>query len=259
MLFLDAAYVGVDPAAPGRPIRYVALDRDLQLVRNHSDGFEEVLSYLAGLESAVVAVTAPQQSNQGLMSQPEVRTRYDLQPNGDTWRDWRVAEYELRRRNIRLYNTPSDPKSAPSWVRTGFEFFKRLGKLGFRLFHSGDKPRARMMVEVQAHASYTVLLERIPFLKGTLEGRMQRQLKLYLEGVDIHNPMSVIEEITRHHLLSGHLPLEGLLETDELEALVAAYTAYLVGARPSNVVQVGDPEEGLITLPVETLKATYHS
>jgi hypothetical protein len=258
MLFLDAAYVGVDPAAPGRPIRYVALDRNLQLVRNDSDGFEDVLSYLAGLESAVVAVAAPQGPNQGLMAQPAVRARYDLQPNGDTWCDWRVAEYELRRRNIRLYNTPADPKSAPGWVRTGFEFFKRLRSMGFRDYHSGDKPHARSMIEVQAHACNTVLLERIPFLKGTLEGRMQRQLKLYLEGVELLNPMSVIEEITRHHLLSGHLPLEGLLEKDELEALVAAYTAYLVGTRPDDVTQVGDPEEGLITLPVGELKATYH-
>jgi hypothetical protein len=258
MLFLDAAYIGVDPAAPGRPIRYVALDRNLQLVRNDSDGLEDVLSYLAGLESAVVAVAAPQGPNQGLMAQAPVRTRYDLQPNGDTWHDWRVAEYELRRRNIRLYNTPSDPKAAAGWVRTGFEFFKRLRSLGYRTFHSGDKPHSHRMVEVQAHACYTVLLERIPFLKGTLEGRMQRQLKLYLEGVEVSNPMSVIEEITRHHVLSGHLPLEGLLEKDELEALAAAYVAYLVGVRPDDVSQVGDPDEGLITLPAGALKDTYH-
>jgi predicted nuclease with RNAse H fold len=258
MLFLDAAYIGLDPAAPGRPTRYIALDRNLQLVRNDSDDFEEVLSTLAGLESAVVAVAAPLGPNQGLMAQTPVRARYNLQPNGDTWRDWRVAEYELRRRNIRLYNTPSDPKAAPGWVRTGFEFFNRLRAMGFRAFHSGDKPHPRLMVEVQAHACYTVLLERIPFLKGTLEGRMQRQLKLYLEGIDIPNPMSVIEEITRHHVLSGHLLLDGLLETDELEALVAAYAAYLVGVRPDDVTQVGDPEEGLITLPAEALKDTYH-
>jgi predicted nuclease with RNAse H fold len=258
MVFLDAAYVGVDPAAPGRPIRYVALDRNLHLVRNHSDGFEEVLSYLAGLETAVVAISAPQAPNQSLMAQAAVRTRYNLQPGSDTWSDWRVAEYELRRRNIRLYNTPSDRKAAPGWVRTGFELFSRLRTMGYRTFVSGEKPNPRLMVEVQAHACYTVLLERIPFLKGTLEGRMQRQLKLYLEGVEISNPMEVIEEVTRHHLLSGHLPLEGLMETQELEALAAAYTAYLVAARADDVSQLGDPEEGLITLPAGEIKDTYH-
>jgi predicted nuclease with RNAse H fold len=258
MLFLDAAYVGVDPAAPGRPIRYVALDRDLHLVRNDSDGLEEVLSYVAGLESAVVAVAAPQGPNKGLMTQSPVRSRFNLQPNGDTWRDWRVAEYELRRRNIRLYNTPSDRKAAPGWVRTGFEFFKRLRSMGYRAFQADQKPHSHQMLEVQAHACYTVLLERIPFLKGTLEGRMQRQLRLYLDGLDIPNPMAVIEEITRHHLLSGHLPLNGLLEKDELEALAAAYVAYLVGVQPDDVSQVGDAEEGLITLPVGELKDMYH-
>ena len=257
MLFLDAAYVGVDPAAPGRPIRYVALDRDLCLVRNDSDGFEEVLSYIAGLESAVVAVSAPQAPNQGLMAQAAVRTRFNLQPGGDTWRDWRVAEYELRRRNIRLYNTPSDRQAAPGWVRTGFEFFNRLRSMGYRTFQSGEKPKPRLIIEVQAHACFTVLLERIPFLKGTLEGRMQRQLKLYLEGIEILNPMEVIEEITRHHLLTGQLPLEGLLESDELEALAAAYTAYVVAVRPDEVSQLGDSQEGLITLPAATLKDTY--
>lgn len=258
MLFLDAAYVGVDPAAPGRPIRYAALDRDLHLVRNDCDGFEDVLSYLAGLESAVVAIAAPQGPNLGLMAQPSVRTRYNLQPDGSTWRDWRVAEYELRRRNIRLYNTPSDPKAAPGWVRTGFEFFKRLSAMGYRNYKLGEKPHPHLMVEVQAHACYSALLERIPFLKGTLEGRMQRQLKLYLEGIDLPNPMDAIEEITRHHLLSGHLPLEGLLESQELEALAAAYTAYLVAVRTDDVSQVGDPGEGMITLPATALKDTYH-
>lgn len=258
MLFLDAAYIGVDPAAPGRPIRYVALDRNLHLVRNDSDGFEEVLSYVAGLETAVVAVSAPQAPNQGLMAQAAVRTRYNLQPGGDTWRDWRVAEYELRRRNIRLYNTPSDRNVAPGWVRTGFEFFNRLRSMGYRTFQAGEKPHPRLIIEVQAHACFTVLLERIPFLKGTLEGRMQRQLKLYLEGVEIFNPMEVIEEVTRHHLLTGQLPLEGLLESEELEALAAAYTAYLVALRPEDVSQLGNPQEGLITLPVAQLKETYH-
>jgi predicted RNase H-like nuclease len=80
---------------------------------------------------------------------------------------------------------------------------------------------------------------------------------LYLQGLDLMNPLTVLEEITRHHLLTGQLPLRGLLEHDELDALIAAYTAYLVGAKPERASQVGDREEGLITLPSPELKDFY--
>jgi predicted RNase H-like nuclease len=86
---------------------------------------------------------------------------------------------------------------------------------------------------------------------------MQRQLVLYLEGLDLPSPLHALEEITRHHLLSGYLPLDDLYEHDQLDALVAAYTAYLVGVDPKRVSQVGDREEGFITLPVEKLKDFY--
>jgi predicted RNase H-like nuclease len=70
--------------------------------------------------------------------------------------------------------------------------------------------------------------------------------------------MHVLEEITRHHLLTGDLPLTGLYDHNQLDALMAAYTAYLVGNKPARVSQVGDRDEGLITLPIEELKAFYH-
>jgi hypothetical protein len=39
---------------------------------------------------------------------------------------------------------------------------------------------------------------------------------------------------------------------------MAAYTAYLVGLKPGRVSQVGDRDEGLITVPVGELKPFYH-
>jgi predicted RNase H-like nuclease len=68
----------------------------------------------------------------------------------------------------------------------------------------------------------------------------------------------VLEEITRHHLLTGDLPLAGLYDHDQLDALMAAYTAYLVGVKPGRISQVGDRDEGLITVPVAELKPFYH-
>ena len=257
MLFADAVYVGIDPTSGVRPMYYAALDADLRLLALNREKLEAVLAFIGGFEAVVVGVNAPQSPNQGVMRKPEIRRGYNLRPDGRTWGQWKVCEYELRRRNIRMYSTPAKEEAAPGWVRTGFTIFKRLRSMGFDFFVAGEKIRKRTLVEVQPHASISTLLERRPFLKRTLEGRMQRQLVLYLEGLDLPSPLLALEEITRHHLLSGHLPLDDLYEHDQLDALVAAYTAYLVGVDPKRVCQVGDREEGFITLPVESLKDFY--
>ncbi len=257
MLFSDALYVGIDPTAGSRPMHYAALDGDLRLAALESADLEGVLAFVAGLEQAVVAIDAPQSPNRGLMATPDVRRRYNLRPNGRTWSGWKVCEYELRRRNIRLYRTPADVQAAPRWMQTGFTIYRRLRSLGYRFYERGQEPASRTLIEVHPHGCFAVLLGHRPLLKGTLEGRLQRQLVLYREGLDIPNPMLALEEITPHHLLRGHLPLEGLYQHDQLDALVAAYTAYLVAVKPEQVCQVGDREEGLITLPAGELKDFY--
>jgi predicted nuclease with RNAse H fold len=215
-------------------------------------------AFVAGVQSGVVAIDAPQSPNQGLMLRAEVRRRFDLRLGSRTWGQWKVCEYELRRRNIRLYNTPAKEKDAPAWMRQGFSLYRRLSSIGFTHFVAGESRTDRMMIEVHPHACFAALLGRRPFLKGTLEGRLQRQLVLYVEGFEVPNPVHVLEEITRHHLLTGDLPLSGLHDHDQLDALMAAYTAYLVGIKPARVSQVGDRDEGLITLPAPELKAFYH-
>lgn len=258
MLFTDSVYVGIDPTAGRRPMHIAALDGDLRLVAMDSGDLESVLAFIGGIQAGVVAIDAPQSPNQGRMLDPEVRRRFDLRPGGRTWGEWKVCEYELRRRNVRLYNTPGKEKEAPQWMRTGFSLYRRLRSDGFRFFVQGEERPERAVIEVHPHACYATMMERRPFLKNTLEGRLQRQLVLYLEGLDIANPMHVLEEITRHHLLTGQLPLAELYDHDQLDALAAAYTAYLVAVKPARVCQVGDRQEGLITLPVAKLKDFYH-
>lgn len=258
MFFGDAVYVGIDPTAGGRPFHYAALDGKMNLLALDQGDMETVLAFVAGLESAVVAVDAPQSPNQGLMRRPQVRQRYDLPPGNRPWGQWKVCEYELRRRNIRLYNTPDKEEDAPRWIRNGFKVYRRLKGMGFTFFVAGAQLGSRMMLEVHPHGCYAVMLGRRPFLKQTLEGRLQRQLVLYTEGLDLANPLRALEEITPHRLLSGDLPLESLCTHDELDALVAAYTAYLVATKRDRVCQVGDEVEGLITLPASELKDFYH-
>jgi predicted RNase H-like nuclease len=110
---------------------------------------------------------------------------------------------------------------------------------------------------VYPHACFTTLLGCHPFPKYTLEGRIQRQLILYEQKVGVPDPMRVFEEITRHRLLKGTLPLDELYSPGELDALVAAYTACLAATAPERVSVMGHAEEGQIYLPTSELKARY--
>jgi predicted RNase H-like nuclease len=62
--------------------------------------------------------------------------------------------------------------------------------------------------------------------------------------------MEALEELTAQHLLEGRTVLPGLLDHDALDALAAAYTAYLAAVEPEEVTLVGDEVEGQIVVPV---------
>jgi predicted nuclease with RNAse H fold len=257
MLFSEAKFVGVNSTAGERPMHYAVLDRKLRIQVLGQGDLEMMLAVMGGLEDPVVAISAPQKPNTGVMGRVSVRRRFNLDPEGTTWGQWRLCEYELRRRNIRLYNTPSDVEDSPRWIQNGFSIYRRLKRMGFSLLKPDDPVEPRTMIEVQSHTSYTVLLERRPFLKKTLEGRFQRQLALHLEGLDVRNPLEILELIDRDHLLRGHLPLEDLHSAEELDSLVNAYTAYLSMTNPERVSHVGDQREGLISIPTMALKDFY--
>jgi len=259
MLFSDRVFVGIDPTAASRPMHYVALNADLEIITRDRGDLEHVLAFLAGLERAVVAINAPSGPNLGLMRQETLRRRYNLRSGRSTWVKWRVCEVDLRRRNIHLYNTPGSRDLAAGWVQQGFSLFARLQTLGYRIRLDDAQAPDRALLEVQPHAAFTALLERRPFPKHSLEGRLQRQLVLYLERVEIPNPLQCLEEVTRHHLLSGHLPLDDLHTAEELDALVAAFTAYCSVHEPGRITRVGEQDEGVITLPVASLRDHYPS
>ena len=246
---MDAVYIGIDPTAGTRPMDYAVLDGELHLVKRGLGKLDHVLEIIRAYPSAVVAVDAPQSPNAGLMTNPARRESYGLPKTTKTWADFKVCEYELRKRGIRLYHTPGEVEAAPKWMQLGFQLYESLKADGYQFYqpHSGAH---RQVLEVHPHACYTVLLGHVPFLKDSLEGRMQRQLLLFDEGLDLRDPMDSVEEITRHHLLEGTLGLPGLLNHDELDALVSAYTAYLAAQHPERITLVGDLVEGQIVIPV---------
>ena len=256
MLFNQAVFIGVDPNASGRDMTFAALDQDLQLMTLARDDLNGILAYINGQRAAYVAVNAPRQPNQGLMDDEEYRGELNPQPAPGRWTSFRVAEYQLFRRNIRIPMTYADPEDCPNWMKTGFKFFQRLKDLGFQPYPT---PEAKQQsLEVYPHAAYTVLLERIPFKKDTLEGRLQRQLILHSRAVDVPDPMRVFEEITRYRILQGILPLDRLYGVEELEALIAAYTAWYASSKSEEeITLMGDRQEGQIVLPSGDIHQKY--
>jgi predicted nuclease with RNAse H fold len=255
---MNTVYIGIDLTADQRPHNVAVLDDELRIVLQSTGKFDEVVAAVTAYTSAGVAIDAPQSPNAGLMADPARRTQLGLPPNGRTWANCKVCEYELRHHGIGLYFTPRTVEAAPVWMQTGFRLYAALRAEGFELWRPGiESPRT--LLEVHPHASFTVLLGHRPLRKDTLEGRLQRQLVLFEEGLDVPDPMNVVDEITRQHMRAGLQNLPGLLSHDELDALVAAYTAFIAAREPGRLTAIGDPDEGQIVLPIAPadFKASY--
>jgi hypothetical protein len=255
MFYNHTTFVGIDPTAGQRPITYAALDHDLRLLALGEGDIEEVTAFAGGQKTAFVAVNAPRRPNQGLMKNPEVRESLSPTPRPGRWTGFRLAEYQLFQHNIRIPHTPSSEEACPGWMRLGFDLYQRLIRMGYEDYPATDA--SCQLLEVYPHAAYTVLLERLPFPKRTLEGRLQRQLILHSQALDVPDPMRIFEEITRYRVLQGYLPLDDLYTHEELEALVGAYTAWMAANKTEKVTLLGDPEEGQIVLPAGELQDKY--
>ncbi|MBI3242220.1 MAG: DUF429 domain-containing protein [Chloroflexi bacterium] len=249
-------YLGIDPTAGRRPLNYAILDGRLNILAEGEGLAADLPELLSSYPEVLCAVDAPLMPNRGLMAQPEVRARYDLSAKSKTWSQYRVCEYELRRRNIKLYSTPGEVENAPTWMQAGWKLYELLREQGFETF-APDSTALRQLFEVHPHATFTVRLGHVPYRKDTLEGRLQRQLLLCEEGLHLPDSMDILEEITRHHLLRGTLNFNGLRTHDQLDALASALTAFYAHTKPNEIALVGDPADGQIVVPTAELKAHY--
>jgi hypothetical protein len=255
MLFTNMTFIGIDPTAGQKPFAYAALGQNLELLALGLCSIDEVLAFVGGQRAAVVAVCSPPRPNLGVMNHPEVRAQLSPPPRPGRWTNLRLAEYQLRQRRIPVFTTPAEAQACPRWMRNGFRLYERMAQFDYQPYPRDDHPH--QWLEVYPHACFTVLANHRPFPKHTLEGRLQRQLILYQLKLGISDPMLFFEEITRHRLMQGILPLENLYTAMELDALVAAYTARVAALQPDQVILLGDTEEGQITLPVPELKPYY--
>ncbi len=255
MLFDTTLFIGVDPSGGRQPFTYAALDQSGKLAATSSGEMDDVLAFISGQPSVFVAVNSAPRPSQGLVRQEDIRQ--SLPPLHISGRslDMRLAEHQLRQHGINISMTPARKELCSNWVQTGFDFYQRIKSLGFQPFPTLDA--SHQWLETHPHACFCSLLGQNPLPRTLLEGRLQRQLILYEQGLVMRDPMDYFEEITRHKLLRGVLPVEQVYSAEELDAIAAAYVAFVACRHPERVLKIGDVEEGQITLPVSQLKEKY--
>lgn len=253
MLLSESTFIGIDPTAGRKPFTFAVLDVDCNLLALDSGEMEDALAFIAGQMDTYVAVNGPSNPSHGLVKKE--LEKQGLSPGQMRGSDLRMAEYLLRERGIAISPTPSRFEYCSEWMQLSFSLYKRLNEAGFKPFPTEKAPK--QWLETHPHAAFCGLLDQQPLSKPTLEGRLQRQLALFEANLGIKNPMDFFEEITRHRLIKGIFPFDLIYSPEQLDALVAAYTAFVAAREPENIFFIGSLEEGRIVLPVKDLKEEY--
>ena len=253
MLLSETSYIGIDPTAGRMPFTYAVLDADCNLIALDSGDMEDVSGFISDQMDAFIAVNGPQNPNQGLVKKE--LEKQGLLPGQMRGADMRMAEFLLREKSIMISPTPARREYCSEWMQLSFSLYQKLNEAGYEPFPTEKAPR--QWLETHPHAAFCALLGQQPLSKPTTEGRLQRQLVLYEADVGIRNPMKFFEEITRHRLIKGVFPYEVIYLPEQLDALVAAYTAFLASREPQKIISIGSFDEGRIVLPVCELKNSY--
>ena len=249
-MLTTSAFIGIEITTGRHPFVYAALDDDLKLLALTSASLDDLLAFVGNLPSARVTVGAPSQLARGGTRKKPARESA-LAPS----EVMRAAERELRERGILVPKTPPSAEASAAHIKTGLTLYKRLEKMGARAYP--DDSSALLWLESNAHACFYSLLGQVPMPRRSLEGRIQRQILLYDAGLQIPEPMDFFEELTRHRLLMGQLPLEHVQSPEQLDTLVLAYTAWLSAHRPNELTRLGAYEDGWLFLPGGELKEKY--
>lgn len=247
MMDTQQVFTGVDLSGGVRRLTVAVLSPRLEIVSLQSLSIGDAVEKLAFGEEIVAAIDGSLHLSVSPAESREIDFGVALRLS--RLERARAAEAELSRRGIPLRLTPAVEGAASSGVRAGLALGRELAARGFK---EGADARgsARWLIETQPTACFAALLGHLPLGRGTLEGRLQRQLILLCEKVELPDPMEALEEITEHHLLAGHLTLDGLRKPEELDAIAAAYIAWRAWKSPDQVVWLGREVDGWICLPV---------
>ena len=147
----------------------------------------------------------------------------------------RACDADLAHRRISIYQVPTRAMAAEAdgrytWMETGWEYFRELGRRGFEPPADGSLPgalgQAPAALEVYPHGTFATLLGGTPPPKSSRSGLHVRVAALRASGI-------VWDEYFDH---------------DSLDALAAALTAWrFVQGRAT---PVGDERDGFIWLPI---------
>jgi hypothetical protein len=247
-------FLGIDIGIGPKPVTLVALDSEQQVMAIGEGDVTDALAYAAGqVAGALVAVSSPARPNQGRMKRPEIRRSLKPSPPSGKFTALRQVEYELIQAGINIPETPASAAKSIPWIRRGFTLVEKLEALGYEAFPAdGSEPSVqRLWLETNADAAFWSLLKVAPLQAGSLEGRIQRQLVLLDEQMDVPDAMNFFEEITRFRILKSTLPTQNIFSQCELNARIAAHTAWLVASQPERIQKYGEPEEGILFLPVK--------
>ncbi len=124
------------------------------------------------------------------------------------------------------------------------EFKEKIQRTGFPSI--AERGESKQWLETNAQDCFHTLVGQKLLPHRALEGRLQRSAILYEQGLQITDPMDMFEEITRFRLIQGELPLENLPLSRELDALVAAYLAWMSLNQPRQIHL-----QGTFALPVK--------
>lgn len=236
-------YIGVDVHKNMLSVATIGDNLEIELVEDfYIDEF--IVYIMKDSNIKIIAIDAPAGLNIGLMNDEEYRNKIDVKLKGHY--NKKNSEYELSRRGINPFSTPGDISEVigwKDWMNTGFDLYNKLQDLGFKLINSNNNgiEKDKGIIEVFPHACFTTLLGFVPSKKDSdkgLEERTNILTKIGFKNIDI-----LLEKCNRHK------------KTDKLDAIVAAYTAYLT--YEDEVSFVGDEKEGQIVLPIKELMDSY--
>jgi hypothetical protein len=248
MSALFDVYIGIDISIGPKPVTFVALDEDQQALAIGEGDLPDVLAFAAGQSvGALVAINAAAHPNQGRMSRDAVRRSLTPPPGKGKFTSMRQVEYELSQAGFDVPSTPASAEKSLPATRRGFTLVERLEAMGYQPFLQEDS--TRQWIEVQADAAFGLLLGVAPLPAGTLEGRIQRQLVLLDQGLKVPDAMDFFEELTRFKILKSNLPTKSIFPQAEINAWIAAHTAWLAYNQPDLTQRFGEVEEGFVYLP----------
>lgn len=243
-------FIGIDLNGTRGSFTCAVLDENRRIQFRGEVTQAEWLAKLGECPVAIAAITSPINLNEGVMADDTRRSQLPVPPPSKKYTNLRLCEYELLMRGFTSTRTSDRFEDCSPALQRALRFTSNLAAQGFQRWPAPGAER--QLMEVHPESAYAELLGAKLNPVKTLEGRIQRQLLLQEEHLNVRDPMIFFEEITRHKMLIGQMPEGILISPAELNALIAAYTAWSAYTNPTGVTRLGESNEGHIILPSPT-------